>query len=166
VRLLPRIAEDRDATPFSIVAASSQVTKVRQSELDSMSRRLEEDAAGAGAPVLLSCFGPAGLLTPALARRYERLAPSCVFAGVASQELPALPDGPVAVRRTALSPTDPLGREWAVTAVGIHSARALVATGLSRADAGDDPYVEVATSEDPDVVLAAAKVLMERTVSV
>ena len=159
VRLLVRDEPDERATAFPFVAAGAAVGTARQSRLDDLVRQLEARVAGDGAPVVLACFGPAGSFTPAMAERYEALAPSCAFVGVAGVGVAAVPDA--AVRYSALDPADPLAAEWAVTVVGPHTTLALAARGLDREG---DPDVEVVVTGDRELVLAAARALMSRVV--
>lgn len=160
VRFLPHRRAEADDTPFSVLAHTGAQFTARQSELDELSRRLEEQALAEGAPVVLSSFGP-GLFTAEMAQRYDRLEAACVFTGVAGSGLPSSAGSPV--RYSELDRHDPLLREWVVTAVGPRTARALAARGISR-NAGDDPEVTVVLSEDREGVIAAARLLMERAV--
>jgi EAL domain-containing protein (putative c-di-GMP-specific phosphodiesterase class I) len=162
VRLLDRVDSDEGATPFALLEGQAPVIRARQSELDGFSRRLERQAVGKGTPVLLSSFGHAGLFTPAMAARYEDLAPSCAFTGIAGVGVVEPPGS--AVRYSAFGATDPLAREWAVTAVGPGFASALVARALVRPESGDDPELELIVTEDRLLVLAAARALMARVV--
>jgi EAL domain-containing protein (putative c-di-GMP-specific phosphodiesterase class I) len=164
VRFLPHDGHDPDSTPFDVVAgvAGTEVRTVRQSELDELSRHVEDQVVADGAPVLLSSFGPEGTFTDVMARRYAGLADVCLFTGVSGQGVSGRQDD--RVRYSDLDRKDPLAREWVVTVVGTRHARALVARGLTRAGTGDDPEVELATTDDRDTVIAVARSLMERAV--
>lgn len=164
VRLLDREEQDESATPFTLLADHLPATKVPQSELDGFSRRLERQAVAHGSPVLLSSFGHHGLFTPAMAERYEGLAASAIFTGVAGVGIEEPPRSKV--RYSTFRATDPLAREWAVTAVGPNVAAAIVARGLARPESGDDPEVELVVTDDRELVLLAARALMARVVPI
>jgi EAL domain-containing protein (putative c-di-GMP-specific phosphodiesterase class I) len=162
VRLLVRDEPDDRATPFPLVEAGAIVGTARQSELEHISEMFLRQVGTDGAPVVLASFGHDGLFTPAMAARYEALAPLCSFTGVAGVGLAPVAGSPV--RYSAFPAGDPLADEWAITVVGPHTTMALAAQGLEPPGYGTDPEVEVVVTGDRELVLAAARALMGRVV--
>ena len=126
-----------------------------------MSHHLERHALGtSSAPVLLSAFEDATHYTTATATRYETLARSCAFvaalgAGMSATTVPG-------VRGADLRADDRLGGEWVVVVVGPHFSGALIAKDLGDTGPDRDRRFEVAITYERDLVLDAARSLIDR----
>ena len=148
-------------TPFEVIAPHTSTIQTKKSLLLPMSHHLENHARriGEGA-VLLAAFQDARHFTPHTAVRYATLARASSLVAALGVGLHAEPaEG---VRGATIDAHDPLTGEWSVLVVGPHFAAALVAQDL-----GDD-HVEAerrfvaATTYRRDLVIAAARSLLER----
>jgi diguanylate cyclase (GGDEF)-like protein/PAS domain S-box-containing protein len=148
-------------TPFEIVAAQLPVAEATKALLLPMSHLLEDRALNVGeGAVLLSAFQDAEHFTPKTAVRYRALARngSLIAAfgvGLGSEPVPG-------VRGAGIEPGDPLRGEWSVLVVGPHFAGALVAQDLGDDCRESDRRFMYATTYRRDLVVAAARSLIER----
>ncbi len=161
VALLRRRLDEERGTPFEIGERDSRPEVGTKRELFAISRGLERHAESLSDPaVVLVCFQSARRFTPTMATRYRALAARAAFVGVFGTGLGREPV--TGVRGADLRENERLAGEWNVCVVGAGESRALLARDL-----GDDgPDVErrfaYLVTEDPEVVLPAARSLMRR----
>jgi hypothetical protein len=151
-------------TPYEIVAARRPTAEATKRMLLPLSRYLETKARDqAEPPMLLASLQEARYFTPATARRYAGLARDAALVTVLGTELPGAPvEG---VRGIALAGDDPLRGEWNVIVVGPHFAGALVARDLADTGPQEQRRFTYALTYDRDLVLDAARALLQWTVS-
>jgi len=160
LRLAPIPPPPADTPFITAVAHRSPVTSTTEL-LVATSRHLEHEVLrSAGKAVLLSSFQNATRFTPATRRRYERLARRTVLTTAFGRDMPAEPGR--RIRGANLHPDDPLCDEWAVVVVGNQLSAALVARAASESAPGEPAQWEVIITHDRDLVLAAAKSLLQR----
>ncbi len=161
VALLRRRLDEERGTPFEIGERDSRPEVGTKRELFAISRGFERHAESLSDPaVVLVCFQSARRFTPTMATRYRALAARAAFVGVFGTGLGREPV--TGVRGADLRENERLAGEWNVCVVGAGESRALLARDL-----GDDgPDVErrfaYLVTEDPEVVLPAARSLMRR----
>lgn len=147
-------------TPSALVDPNRMRVATKR-ELLAMSRYLESQAQALGsAPVVLAAFEDATHFTAATSRRYAALGERCPLvvalgAGMAGAPCPG-------VRGAALSPDDPLSKEWAVVVVGAHYTGALLARDLGDGGPDLDRRFRVAVTHAVETVLSAARCLLGR----
>lgn len=148
-------------TPFEIVAAQIPVAEATKALLLPMSHLLEDRALNVGeGAVLLSAFQDARHFTPKTAARYRMLARNGSLIAALGV---GLGREPVAgVRGADIESGDPLAGEWSVLVVGPHFAGALVAQDLGDECREPDRRFIYATTYKRDLVVAAARSLIER----
>lgn len=149
-----------DRTPFEVVADVKHTGLTEKRLLQPISRYLEEQVYTMRESLLFGCFQHAQFFTPHIAGRYAALAEHATFTAALATDLSVAPAP--GVRGTDLHPTDPLALEWDVIVVGPHFAAALVARDLG--DCGPDHLrrFEYVVTHDRDVVLQAARALVDR----
>ncbi|HEU0239930.1 MAG TPA: EAL domain-containing protein [Micromonosporaceae bacterium] len=159
--LLPTEATSR-ATPYEVVTKQRSARIANRQLLRSLSRHLEYRAADPSEPgVLVACFQQAARFDDPIRTRYAKIAATAVMVAALGRDMPAEPAPHV--RGTPLHPDDPLANEWAVIVVGAHFAAALVARHPPTDTAEpDDTTYEYAITYDRDLVIAAARSLMQR----
>ncbi|MER7276060.1 EAL domain-containing protein [Dactylosporangium sp. NPDC000244] len=147
-------------TPYELVAARRPTAEATKRMLLPLSHYLEARAHDpAEPPMLLASFQEARHFTPATARRYRALARDASLVTVLGTELPSAPvDG---VRGIALASDDPLRGEWNVIVVGPHFAGALVARDLADTGPEEQRRFTYALTYDRDLVLDAARALLQ-----
>jgi diguanylate cyclase (GGDEF)-like protein/PAS domain S-box-containing protein len=150
-------------TPFKVVAAEYPTAVASKSLLLPMSHHLENRALwiGEGA-VLLSAFQEARHFTPQTVIRYRMLQRGASFVAAFAAGLGAEPTA--GVRGATIAPEDALAGEWSVIVIGPHFAGALVAQDLGDDGPDRDRRFAFATTYRRDLVIAAARTLMERVV--
>ncbi|HEY7175489.1 MAG TPA: EAL domain-containing protein [Micromonosporaceae bacterium] len=159
--LLPTEATSR-ATPYEVVTKERPARIATRQLLKSLSRHLEYRAADPSEPaVLVACFQHAARFDRRTRARYAKVATAAVMVAALGQEMPTEPAP--GVRGTPLDPGDPVAHEWVVIVVGAHFCAALVAKRLPT-DAVE-PVYEFAITYDRDLVIAAARSLMQRIAS-
>lgn len=154
-------ARSRGRTPFEVVAAQSPTAQATKSLLLGMSHHLENRALriGEGA-VLLAAFQDARHFTARTAGRYGALHRCASLVAALGVGLDAEPvDG---VRGASIASDDRLAGEWSVIVVAPHFAGALVAQDLGDDGADADRRFAFATTYRRDLVIAAARTLLER----
>jgi len=158
IRSIPRLDQPGadGSTPFDLIGGVRPTRPATRALLRSLSRHLEMQVAGLPEPaVLASSFQYARKFDSRTRQLYERLADrstTVVALGVGMPHEPA-----PGVHGTTLGTDDPLVGEWAVIAVGVQSAAALVA----RQRRGEDLY-DFAITHDRDLAIAAADRLLSR----
>ncbi len=159
VRLLdPPAAPPSSATPFDLATRHQSPDTVSQDELMEMTAALEVRAMEcATGPVVIACFGHHDRLTPGIRARYERLARRATFVGVLG--VGVHPEAASPIRPTPLHPDDPLKHEWTVAVAGPSFASVLAAKAV-RSDGHLKEEIEVAVSDNRDLALACARLLM------
>jgi EAL domain-containing protein (putative c-di-GMP-specific phosphodiesterase class I) len=147
-------------TPYQIAVAARTPRRAAKRDLLPMSMLLEERVELDSDPmVLLACFQDAEHLTPATARRFQRLAQRATFVAAIGHGLPVEPVP--GVRGATLADGDPLRDEWHVIVVGPHFAGALLSRDVGAPTARDmDREFDVVLTHDRGLVLAAARSLM------
>jgi diguanylate cyclase (GGDEF)-like protein/PAS domain S-box-containing protein len=152
-------------TPYEVVAGDHPMGEATKRLLLPMSHHLENRALriGEGA-VLVAAFQDARHFTPRTAVRYEMLARGASLVAALGV---GLSDEPVEnVRGAHIAPDDPLAGEWSVVVVGPHFAGALVAQDLGDGGRESDRRFLFSTTYRRDLVIAAARTLLERVVPV
>jgi EAL domain-containing protein (putative c-di-GMP-specific phosphodiesterase class I) len=152
-------------TPFEVVAAECVTAETTKCLLLPMSHHLELRALriGEGA-VVLSAFQEARHFTSATAARYRRLARDASFVSALGIGLSREPIS--GVRGAGLAEEDPLAGEWSVVVIAPHFAGALVAQDLGDTGADGERRFVFATTYRRDLVIAAARTLLERVTPV
>ncbi|MFI5912809.1 EAL domain-containing protein [Dactylosporangium sp. NPDC051541] len=147
-------------TPYELVAARRPTAEATKRMLLPLSHYLEAKAQDPDEPpMLLASFQEARYFTPATARRYSALAKDAALITVLGTELPAAPVP--GVRGIALAADDPLRGEWNVIVVGPHFAGALVARDLADTGPEEQRRFTYALTYDRDLVLDAARALLQ-----
>ncbi|MBN1171223.1 MAG: EAL domain-containing protein [Micromonosporaceae bacterium] len=170
-------------TPFDLVAARRPIARASAGMLLPIARRLESAALDCTAPVvLLSCLAQPGDLTPDQRAWYATLASRAALVGVTGRRLTPCREPGLVVAGTA--EPDRLAEEWNIIVIGANVAGALVARrsgprrgGPERAGAGAGngagagsgvgagsvgDRLEYAVTYDRDLVLAAARAVLDR----
>jgi DICT domain-containing protein len=148
-----------------VVAAQCPTAEATKRLLLPMSHHLETRTLGIGeGAVILSAFQDAKHFTPRTIERYAMLArgASLVAAlgiGLDSEPAPG-------VRGAHIEPDDPLTGEWSVIVIGPHFAGALVAQDLGSTGREADRRFVFATTYRRDLIIAAARTLLERLTAV
>jgi EAL domain-containing protein (putative c-di-GMP-specific phosphodiesterase class I) len=149
------------ATPFDLVGSLSPTRTARKQLLEPMCRRLEMLATNPmDPPVVLSAFETAEQFTAVNARRYAGLAMSSPIVAAFAVGLP--PEPAPGVRGVALSPNDPLAKEWTIVLVGSHHAAAFIARDLGDTGPEQDRRYEYVVTHDRDAVIAAGRSMLRR----
>jgi EAL domain-containing protein (putative c-di-GMP-specific phosphodiesterase class I) len=160
---LPRVAEPvrPGGTPYEVVATERSVAPTTKALLLPMSHHLENRALqiGEGA-VILSVFQHWRHFTPVTKQRYRQLAAGASLVAALGVGLRDEPGS--RVRGAELEPDDPLAGEWSVVVLGPHFAGALVAQDLGDTGPQSERRFRFATTYDRDLVVAAARTLLER----
>jgi diguanylate cyclase (GGDEF)-like protein/PAS domain S-box-containing protein len=148
-------------TPFAVVSVECPTARTTKGLLLPMSRHLEHRALriGEGA-VLLAAFQDARHFTTRTAARYGTLQRGASLVAALGVGLDAEPiDG---VRGASIPADDRLAGEWSVVVVAPHFAGALVAQDLGDDGPDLDRRFVFATTYRRDLVIAAARTLLER----
>ena len=159
--LLPRPSVP-DESPFETAQRRGVPMRVGPKHLlRALSHYLEDEAmAQPGAPVVLAAFQDASRFTPAIARRYARLAQRCSLVGALATGLPVEPAP--GLRGAVLGGRDRLRDQWTVTVVSPGFAGAQIARDLGDTGPEDERRFEFVLTHDRDLVLLAAEALMLR----
>jgi EAL domain-containing protein (putative c-di-GMP-specific phosphodiesterase class I) len=143
-------------TPFETAAAHVTPVTVSKEAMYRLSQAIEERAGATSEPrILLANFQHRNRFTPAIAGRYAALATQATLVGVFAQDMPA--DPAPKVSGYPLQPDDPVTAEW--TVILITSTRA---DGIFAHASHEPDRYQVAICENREVVLAAARSLIER----
>jgi diguanylate cyclase (GGDEF)-like protein/PAS domain S-box-containing protein len=164
-RARPMVAADpdeRDATPFDLVAAARPARRGPKRLLLAISKHLEAQAAAHGdAAVVLATFQEARHFTDVSRARYARLGQSAAFVGVLGVGLAAEPVA--GVRGAALDDGEPLRGEWNVVVVTPHFAAAFVGRDLGDLGGDDmDRSFDFCLTHDRALAVRAAAALLRR----
>ncbi len=148
-------------TPVEVVEGNRRLRRATKRHLLSVSRHLEDQAAGLGeATVLLSGFQTRGRFVPSARRRYGEIARTAAFVGAFGVQMGDNPE--TGVRGAAVSEDDPMVDEWDVAVVAPHFAALLAARDLGDEGPDLDRRFEFAVTYDRDLVIQAASSLMAR----
>ncbi len=152
-------------TPFQVVAVDCTTKVAPKSLLLPMSHHLENRALSIGeGAVLLAAFQEARHFTPATATRYRALQRGASFVAAFAAGLG--PEPIEGVRGATIPVEDALAGEWSVIVVGPHFAGALVAQDLGDDGVDAERRFAFATTYRRDLVIAAARTLLERVAPV
>lgn len=155
------LSSPRRRSPFAAVAGARPRRRSTKRLLVEMSKHLERQALDQGAAtVLLGAFQSAERFTPATRRRYVGIAPNVAFVGALGAGLG--PEPAAGVRGASFGPDDPLASEWAVVALGPHFAAALCALDLGDDGEDEERRFDFVLTYDRDLVVEAARSLMDR----
>ncbi|MDQ3990877.1 MAG: EAL domain-containing protein [Actinomycetota bacterium] len=162
IPFLDREANEDHATPWDVVEGEAPVRVGDKRLLAAMSRRLEANAEGGEAPVVLSCFQHSANFSETSRRRYAAMARRLPFVaalgiGMAHEPAPG-------VRGAALRPDDPLRSIWAVHVLGPYFSGALVARDLADDGPPHRRRLEFALTYRRDLVIRSAQALLRRIV--
>jgi EAL domain-containing protein (putative c-di-GMP-specific phosphodiesterase class I) len=160
---LPRLATPPiDATtPFAVAHVRAPARHATRRELLSFSRALENKGLHATEPtVLLATFQHARYFDKATRRRYSNLAAHGIFTALYAEDLPTepLPN----IRGCPLASNDPLVEQWTVIVIGSHFAGGLFAQQHDMTATHPQRTFDLITSNDRDLILAAARPLLQR----
>ena len=129
---------------------------VSKGVMNQLSQAIEDRAAALSEPrILLANFQHRDRFTPAIASRYAALATHATLVGVFAQDMPA--DPAPQVSGYPLRPDDPVIAEWSVILITSTRANGIFARTISEPES-----YQVAICDDREVVLAAARSLIER----
>jgi EAL domain-containing protein (putative c-di-GMP-specific phosphodiesterase class I) len=160
LRLL-RAANGGADSPFEVAAKQRRSYAATRGLLAATSEHLENEVLHeTSKAVLVSNFQVAANFTPAIRRRYERLAESTVLTAVLGQHMPTRPA--TGVRGGHLDADDPLRNEWTVAALGPHFAAALIAHRIDDSPPTGQGQFEAVVTHDRDLVIATAKTMLAR----
>ncbi len=135
----------------------------RKSLLLALTRQIEHSAATMNGPLtILAAFQSVRWFTPSVARQYARLAADNPFVAAMGIGMPAEPTP--GVRGTDLHADELFTQQWTITVVGQHYFAAMIARDLGDTGADDDRRFEFLHTHNRDLVVAAARSLMQRVV--
>jgi EAL domain-containing protein (putative c-di-GMP-specific phosphodiesterase class I)/DICT domain-containing protein len=143
-------------TPFDTVTVRVPCVTLGKEAIYQLSRAIEDRAAALPEPgILLANFQHRDRFTPEIARRYAALATQSTLVGIFAQDMPADPAPQVA--GYPLRPDDPVAAEWSV--ILVTSTRA---EGMFARTTGERDSYRVAVCDNRELVLAAARSLIQR----
>jgi EAL domain-containing protein (putative c-di-GMP-specific phosphodiesterase class I) len=143
-------------TPFDTAVAHVTPATVSREAMERLSRAIEDRAAATSEPtILLANFQHRDRFDSATARRYATLAAHATLVGVFGQGMPSVPAPRVA--GYPLRPDDPVTAEWSVILITSSGA-----DGLFAHTTQDGAGYQAAVSDDRELILAAARSLIER----
>ena len=147
-------------TPFELVNKAGDVRRGDAADLLRLSRELETQASQLAdpPPVVLAALQRGGAFSGETARRYEQLAGTCAFVGVAGVDMPRTPA--TGVRGVVVRPQDPLSDQWVVVVLSPVFQAALIGRVIDRNAA--KPVYDYVLTRDRDTVVAVADTLMRR----
>lgn len=161
IDLLSRGPHQYGGTPVEVLEGNRPLRRATKRHLLSVSRHLEDQAAGLGeATVLLSGFQTRERFAPSTRRRYGEIAKTAAFVGAFGVQMGDDPE--TGVRGAAVSDDDPMVDEWDVAVVAPHFAALLAARDLGDGGPDLDRRFEFAVTYDRDLVIEAASALMAR----
>ncbi|MDA8292039.1 MAG: EAL domain-containing protein [Actinomycetota bacterium] len=159
--LLPPPPDSGAGTPYELVTAARPPGTTTRHLLCSLSRHLEEQAAGNGPPALLVVsFQLGARADPATRRRLARLGARAAFTATIGGAVD-LDEGPT-VRADELDPASSMRDDWNVVVLGPHYAAALVARDLGDVGPSSERRYSYALSHDRELVTATAQLLLRR----
>jgi EAL domain-containing protein (putative c-di-GMP-specific phosphodiesterase class I) len=149
-------------TPFEAALQRLTPRRVTQATMDKASRLVEQRGIHAGQPsVLLASFQHVDRFDPRTRMRYTDLAQHEVLAAVYAHQMPNIP-GPN-LRGCPLAADDPVAAEWNVLHIGAYASSAVLAREVwPRGLAGSEREFDMITTDDPEIVIAAARPLVRR----
>jgi EAL domain-containing protein (putative c-di-GMP-specific phosphodiesterase class I) len=143
-------------SPFDTATAQVAPVTVSRAVMYRLSQAIEDRAAATSEPgILLANFQHRDRFTPAIARRYAALAARATLVGIFAQDMPPAPAPQVS--GYPLRPDDPVTAEWSVILITSARADAIFARAT-----GDGDSFQVAICDNRELVLAAARSLIER----
>ncbi len=157
---LPRIPvrPATGATPYDVAIEWARPSRVSRRTILELSHALEDRRVQAAEPtVLLGTFQHIGHFDEATRRRYADLATRTDLTACFAQGMPETPAPNV--HGCAIEADDPLIGDWTVIVIGSNFAEGLFAREV---DAAGGRTFDVIASVDRDLVLAAARPLLER----
>jgi EAL domain-containing protein (putative c-di-GMP-specific phosphodiesterase class I) len=163
---LPRLAAPSLAanTPFHVAAAGVTPDRAGRETLLRLSRELEDRGVRATEPtVLLTTFQTREHFDADTRDRYAELAEHAILTATFAEGMPPVPAPHI--RGCALPVGDPLIGEWDVIVIGSQFAGGMFAREHLPAGGGDREF-DVILSYDRELILAAARPLLERLVPV
>jgi EAL domain-containing protein (putative c-di-GMP-specific phosphodiesterase class I) len=148
-------------TPYSVLSERLGPRRGTKRLLYAISRQLETHLdRRTHAAVLLSSFQEARHFTPLTSARYARLARGAALVGALGAGMPTEPAP--GVRGADLAGAEALRGEWNVIVLDAHFAAAFSAIDLGDAGEDDERRFDFCMSYDRELVIAAARTLMER----
>lgn len=135
----------------------------RKSLVLALTRQIEQCAATMDGPLtILAAFQNIRWFAPAIARRYARLAADNPFVAALGIDMPSEPAP--GVRGTNLHSDELFTQQWTITVVGQHYFAAVIARDLGDTGADEDRRFEFLHTHNRELVVAAARSLMQRVV--
>ncbi len=157
-RVLPQVGPPSlsGGTPFEVARQTSPVARANRHTLLLLSRAMEDGFTAEESTVVLTTFQHVRHFHGGTRERYVRLALNGILTAAFGHQMPTQPG--TNIRGCALSPDDPLIREWNVLVIGSQFAHGLFARALE-----DEPDgFEFVVTDDRSVILAAARPLLSR----
>jgi EAL domain-containing protein (putative c-di-GMP-specific phosphodiesterase class I) len=162
---LPQLASSPPGaeTPFEVARLTQRPESATPDMLLPLSRTLEDRGVRATEPtVLLTTFRNSAHFDAATRLRYNDLAGHAILTATFAEDMPLVP-GPN-IRGCPLPVGDPLIGEWDVIVIGSQFAGAMFAK--ERPIDGGERAFDLIVTYDRDVILAAARPLLDRLVPV
>ncbi|WP_433795996.1 DICT sensory domain-containing protein [Actinoplanes sp. CA-252034] len=148
-------------SPYQLIGADRQIRHAPKHLLVPVSKTLELMALEERVPPLvLAAFEDVRFFRPSTVRRFTELAVRLPFVAALGVGMPSSPAP--GVRGAALSPQDPLAREWTVVVLGAHMSAALIALDLGDDGADPDRQFAFVVTYDRRLVTAAAQSMVGR----
>jgi EAL domain-containing protein (putative c-di-GMP-specific phosphodiesterase class I) len=148
-------------TPFMEASASRVPIAATKELLIATARYLEHEVLhSSDRAVLLSSFMTVANFGPTMQSRYEELARRTVLTAAFGRDMPSEPGQ--GIRGVDLHPDDPLCREWTVVVLGSQLAAALIARRSDDSQSASPSRLDAIITHDRDLVVAAAKSLIQR----
>jgi EAL domain-containing protein (putative c-di-GMP-specific phosphodiesterase class I) len=148
-------------TPYAVLAERHEPRRGTKRLLYAISRHLETHLdTRAEAGVLLSSFQEVRHFTPLTAARYARLARGAALVGALGADMSIEPA--FGVRGAHLADAEALRGEWNVIVLDAHFAAAFSARDLGDDGLDDERRFDFCMTYDRELVIAAARTLMER----
>ena len=157
----PTLATSVSRTPFAVLCDRHEPRRGNKRLLLAISRHLETHLDRSDqAAVLLSSFQDARHYTPLTAARYTRLARGAAFIGALGTGLTGEPS--TGVRGAGLDQAEALAAEWNVIVLDSQFAAAFSARDLGDGGEDGERRFDFCMTYDRELVIAAARTLMER----
>lgn len=150
-------------TPFEVLASSISPRRGDKRILLDLTRHLEAEAETLGREsVVLATFQREGFFTSGAREHYASIASKAALVGVLGVNMEAEPAS--GVRGGHVPIDDPLSDEWCVVVVSPHFAVSLAARPIEGTRDGSGPMYEFCLSHRRELVLDAARIVLDRLV--
>ena len=149
-------------TPFEMLGTDVALTRGTRADLDRISAELQQQAGELSEPppVVLAAIQSYSRFEGEAAQRYQELAATSAFVGVAGSDMPTVPAP--GIRGVALRPHDPLAEQWVLVVISPLFHGALVARGSGERTADGHEVFDYVLTNARDMVVSVADTLMRR----